>query len=255
MNNQAIALSACNDSVAVLDHYSGIGREHSLAPNPDFCLDRGDYRVRLAGEKGLLRSKVNRLVASLYGSRGLSMANSFCADGHAQQVTIVASRGRNVFGTLTLRMDSDAGLLADSLYREEIDDFRSRGYRLCEVTRLACDAEFNCPEVMATLFNVAFVLASDVYGCTDLVAEVHPRHIGYYRRTMGYQVAGPERMCLRVGAPAVLMRLSLDYAWSQICTVAGTCNRQDRNLYRLFLPLAEQRGLLEKLTTPASAGH
>lgn len=246
------ALPAYRDNAAAPDRYSETKLTPALTLNPGFSLERGDYRVHLAGEKGLLRAKVNGLVASLYRSRGLSTASSFYTDSRATQVTIAASRGKDVFGTLTLRMDSEEGLLADSLYRAEIDQLRQSGAFLCEVTRLACNSEMSCPEVMATLFNVAFLLASDVHARTDLVAEVHPRHVRYYQRAMGYRIAGPERICLRVGAPAVLMHLSLEFAWKQICELAGTCHRLDRNLYRLFLPEAEQSGLLSKLTKPVS---
>lgn len=77
------------------------------------------------------------------------------------------------------------------------------------------------------------------------LAEVRPRHAGFYRRTMGYRIAGAERICPRVSAPAVLLRL--DFAGSQIRRLVGTYTRRDRNLYRLFLPAAGQEALLNKL--------
>ncbi len=218
-----------------------------LTLNHNFSLDRSDYRVRLVGEQGHLRSEVNRLVTNLYGLRGLGTVSPIRSERQPGQITIAASRGENVFGTLTIGMDSDGGLLADSLYGEEIDALRKQGRRLCEVTRLALGSHLSCLEPMATLFNVAFLLASNVHARTDLLAEVHPRHVGFYRRTMGYRVVGPERICLRVGAPAVLMHLCLNFAGSQIRELAGSCFGQDRNLYRLFLSVAEQDALLEKL--------
>lgn len=242
MLNLSAALSAFTD-----DHNDG-DHNGNQALNHSFTLDRNDYRVRLVGELGELRAEVNRLVSSLYGLRGLGTASTHCSQKQPEQVTIAASRGDDVFGTLTLGMDSKAGLLADSLYRPEIDALRAQGRRLCEVTRLALNSHMNCLEPMATLFNIAFVVASEMNARTDLLAEVHPRHVGFYRRTMGYRVAGPERICLRVGAPAVLMHLSLDFASTQIRQLAGSYIRKDRNLYRLFLPVAEQNTLLEKLT-------
>lgn len=229
--------------------------EHNAHPtlNPDFSLVRNDYRVRIASEGSQLHSRASKLVTGMYGSRGLRASRPAPSVGRPElrrreQVTLAASRGHHVLGTLTLGMDSGIGLLADTLYRPEVDALRSRDNRLCEVTRLALDPELSCREVMATLFHVAFVLASEVYDRTDLLAEVHPRHAGFYRRTMGYRVVGPERLCPRVGAPAVLMHLSLEFASSQIRQLAGTCPRWNRNLYRLFLPPAEQEVLLRKLT-------
>lgn len=259
MSNYACAVpSATSERVTPQIPFSEAGSQDGLIINPGFSLDRDGFKVRLAGAKGHLRAKVDRLVTSLYGSRGLVTATSICTEEVTrtrgpEQVTIVAAKETDVFGTLTLTIDSDRGLLADSLYRSEIDPLREEGRRLCEVTRLALDSQINCLEVMAALFNVAFVLASDVHARTDLVAEVHPRHVGFYRRTMGYRVVGPERICQRVGgAPAVLMHLPLDYARSQIHQLAGTCLQRDRNLYRLFLPIQEQYKVLEKLTRPVT---
>jgi hypothetical protein len=226
--------------------------------NRDFAIDRGDYLIRLANENNRLYGAVNAFVSRMYGSRGLGTGASASSagqsrHGRADQVCLVASRGDQVVGTLTLTVDSGSGLQADSLYPPELEELRMRGCSLCEVTRLALGPEVNNPEVMAALFNVAFILSREVYGRTDLVAEVHPRHAGFYRRTMGYRVAGPERICSRVWAPAVLMHLRLEFARKQILQLAGTPSGGDRNLYRLFWPAAEQDMLLEKLIEPTAA--
>ncbi len=234
------------------ESYSRPDPGRDLTLNPDFSLLRSGYRVQLAGKEGPLRAQVDKLVANQYSSRGLRTAGVLRSAIQPGEATIVAARDQLVFATITLRTDSEAGLLADSLYSREIDALRVKGRRLCEVTRLALNAKSNCLEVMASLFNVAFVLARQVHDRTDLFAEVHPRHVGFYQRTMGYRVAGPERVCVRVGAPAVLMHLPLDYAGSQIRRFAGTSVRQDRNLYRLFLPAQEQDVLFNRLTSPVS---
>lgn len=244
--------TALHEAVATYN-YSDIELEENLSLNQDFSLERNDYRIRLAGERGKLRTEVNKLVNSLYGLRGLGTVNQPGLERQPKQVTIAASRDNDVFGTLTLGLDSKAGLLADSLYGPEIDALRSQGRRLCEVTRLAFDTQASRLEAMATLFNVAFVLARGVHARTDLLAEVHPRHVSFYQRTLGYQIAGPERLCLRVGAPAVLMHLCLDFAGRQIRQRASDCLRRDRNLYSMFLPVAEQDSLLKNLTVPSNA--
>lgn len=224
-----------------------VHNNHDLSLNPDFTLVRSDYRVRLANQESHLHNRASKLVASMYGSSGLMSSGSVITDREPTQVTLAASSGPHVFGTLTLGVDSGGGLMADSLYQREIDTLRGQGRRLCEVTRLALDPKLSCPEVMATIFNVAFVLASEVHARTDLLAEVHPRHAGFYRRTMGYRIVGPERTCQRVNARAVLMHLCLDFANSQIQQLAGTGTRGTRSLYRLFLPADEQEILRRKL--------
>jgi hypothetical protein len=240
INNQSVLLP---ESIHINPAYT---------PNADFTLSRSDYLVRLARERSHLHAQASNLVASMYSSRGLGIAGPdlavFQADRRRRtHTTLAATRGNDVVGTLTLEVDPGNKLLADSLYRRETDALREQGKRLCEVTRLALHPELSCREIMATLFHVTFVLATMGHYRTDMLAEVHPRHAGFYRRTLGFKVLGPERICLRVGAPAVLMHLCLEFAQSQISQLAGTSKRGDRNLYSLFLPDNEQQSLLKQL--------
>jgi len=241
---------------AEVAQYAATNPDDFLTLNPDFVLHRGDYRVQLAGEDNGLQESADRLVASVYGSRGLKVAGfppaPHSGHGNAAQETLVASRGQHVIGTLTVTVDAGTGLHAEAFYERQLSEMRLRGCRLCEVTRLAIHPDVQGHEVMATLFNVAFLVASEVYGRTDLVAEVHPRHAAFYRRAMGYRVAGPRHFCARVLAPAVLMHLQLAYARNQILKLAGTEGRGGHGLYRLFLPPAEQQGLLRKLALPTA---
>ena len=48
-----------------------------------------------------------------------------------------------------------------------------------------------------------------VHELADVFIEVNPRHVSFYRRALCFTVAGPERICPRVGAPAVLLRMSV----------------------------------------------
>lgn len=194
------------------------------------------------------------MVADRYNSRGLDLSEETQICSESDKVTIVVSDDQRVLATLTLCIDSPSGLFADMLYPRETAKLRDNGGRLCEVTRLAVDAQSNSPEAMAALFNVAFILSYCVFTRTDLLAEVHPRHAGFYRRTMGYRVAGPKRFCARVGAPAMLMHMRLGFAGDLIREFAGTEVNQDRNLYRLFVPPTEHDALLQQLTRPETVG-
>lgn len=220
--------------------------------NTDFTLTRSDYHVSLAEERSPLHKRASDLVASMYSSRGLDTSGEALATflpvrRRPGRATLAASRGDSVLGTLTFEVDPGNDLQADLLYRYELDELRSQGRRLCEVTRLALHPELSTREVMATLFHITFVLARSVHNRTSMLAEVHPRHAGFYKRTLGFKVVGPERICMRVGAPAVLMHLCLDFADEQISQLAGSCTRGDRNLYSLFLPHTEQEVMLKQL--------
>lgn len=223
--------------------------------NPEFAFTRSGYHIRLAHGTACLQKQVSQLIENMYGARGLQIQPGAAQAPRAGQTTLAACAGDHVFGTLTLGIDSPSGLLADTLYRDEIDDIRRNGGRICEVTRLAVESAFGSHEVLATIFNIAFILARHVHEMTDLIAEVHPRHAGFYRRLMGYRIVGPERTCPRVGAPAVLMHLCLDYADQQIRRLAGNPDADERSLYRLFLPQSEQNAVLRTLmqSMPAAA--
>lgn len=225
--------------------------------NSRFALNRSDYLVCMAQERSLLHTLASNLVTSMYSSRGLdtpssSLAALLSAPQRYDRSTLAATRGHDVIGTLTLEINPDNALQADALYREELDVLRAQGKRLCEVTRLALHPELSSREVMATLFHVTFILATMVHSCTDMLCEVHPRHAVFYQRTLGFKIIGPERICMRVGAPAVLMHLCLDFAQNQISRLAGTSTQGNRNLYSLFMPVAEQQALLADLL-PARA--
>jgi hypothetical protein len=220
--------------------------------NPDFALVRSAYHIRVANQANCLQTQVSKLIANMYGSRGLDTAQPSNLSSVPEQTTLAACAGDHVFGTLTLRVDSSSGLLADTLYRQQIDEVRATGRHVCEFTRLAMDPALSTPDVMASIFCVAFVLARQVHHRTDVFAEVHPRHVRFYQRHLGYKVAGPVRTCPRVNAPAVLMHLCLDYAEGQIIQLAGKSEATERSLYKLFLPLQEHVGLLNELITPGA---
>jgi len=228
-------------------------RQHAhVSVNPQFSLPRNDYEIGLAEPASGLQMQASALVAALYVARGLALPPAVMCD-ESPAYTLIAKRDDRVFGTMTLRLDQGGGLLADGLYREQIDGFRRDGARVCEVTGLALDPVYSSSEALASLFNVAFVLARAVYGCSALFAEVHPRHGAFYRRSMGYRLVGPELTCPRVNAPAVLLHLDLAYAEAQIEALAGKPTASARSLYSLFLPPVDNQSLRERLLLLAQA--
>lgn len=223
-----------------------------FAINPDFALMRTRYQIRFANGAECLQLRMGELVSNMYGARGLQIRQASAAAVRPGQTTLVACQGDHVFGTLTLGVDAGDGLLADTLYGDEIDAYRAQGCKVCEATRLAMDPALGTPDVMATIFNLAFMLARNAQRMTDAFIEVHPRHANFYRRMLGYQVVGPERTCPRVGAPAVLMHLSLATAETRLTNLTSNPDENDRSWYRYFLPQAEQASLIEKLILPTT---
>ena len=213
----------------------------------DFSIVRDDYHLRIVPKEGPLRQDVDRLIQRMYAWRGLHTDQSIAPDFHREQTTIAACKGDHVFGTLTVAVDVGHGLLADTLYRPQIDSARAKGAQVCEVTRLAMDPELGTPQALASLFHIGVIVARSVHGMSDCFVEVNPRHAPYYRRMMGYRLAGPNLTCPRVGAPAVLLQLSLAHAEQEAWRYGGTNSMKRHGLYGLFFSPAEHHEILHHI--------
>lgn len=220
--------------------------------NREFVLSRSDFQIRLGTTADGQRSRVSMLIQRMYAWRGLLTHAPSRIDDRPNQLTLVASRGATMFGTLTLGLDSPEGLYADELYADEIAAARARGARVCELTRLAIDPAFNSKEVLASIFHLAYIFGRLIHNRTDLFIEVNPRHVSFYKRMLGMRVAGEERICSRVNAPAVLLHLPLDYVDEQVELFAGKPDAGSRSLYSYFFSESEQKGLLRRLMADPS---
>ena len=124
---------------------------------------------------------------------------------------VLARRGEIPVGTVSVGIDSPAGLHVDEVYGDFVDPLRAEGRRLGEVVRLAVSHqhETDSRKTLAALFNAAHGIM--VANRLDYVfIEVNPRHVGFYRRALCFEVAGEARRCPRVNAPSVLLKMSVD---------------------------------------------
>jgi hypothetical protein len=179
-------------------------------------------------------------------------------DARPDTLTLLAedALGRSA-GTITLVFDpapsaghavpedhpACAGLPCDALFGDEVEPLRSAGRRLVEVTRLALKREQRDSSILLHLINAICVYAVRVRRFTDFVIEVNPRHVGFYRRLMGFEVLGSPRPCPRVnGSPAALMRLDLDLYVQAVRERARgrDTGPRPRSLYDRFLPLERE---------------
>jgi hypothetical protein len=155
----------------------------------------------------------DRLVAERYAWRGYQLSSIDPLKRAAQglggpYLSLLCEAQGSVVGTVTLGLDSEEGLYADQLYREEIDALRKQGSKLCELVRFAVVGGVEYRAVLDALFGLAYHLARALHSWTDLVIEVNPRHAKFYRRLLGFTQLGDEKLCPRVGAPSVLLSLS-----------------------------------------------
>lgn len=195
-----------------------------LHPSLDLCVNRHvegkAYRFGCARTRSDLVSATT-LIAKRYAWRGYEVNGVLSKMQPTNEVTLIASCGTQVKGTLTVRVDGQAPLLSEALYPDEIALLRSDGARLCEFGRLAFEEELNTLEILGPLFHLAILYAYTLNGCTDAVVEVNPRHRGFYQRLFGFEVLGEERTCERVSAPAVLLTLPLSDAAVRACEEGG----------------------------------
>jgi hypothetical protein len=194
----------------------------------------GDFRIGLAAAQAPC-SEAGRLIQRRYSWRGYEIDGARLVSRVASHGMLVVATGSHVFGTLTVGFDSPVGLQADQLYPQEMHAIRAQRRQVCEFTRLAVDPEYGTRDALAALFHVAFLYASQIHGCDEIVIEVNPRHVTFYRRMLGFVHAGPERLCPRVAAPAVLLRLACVHAAEQIAQHAGHHTEGERSLYPCFL--------------------
>lgn len=201
--------------------------------------------IRLADTEGH-RHAASFLVRKMYGWRGY---HSDPAHDDPNCVTLVASTPDKTLATITVGFDSPAGMAVGALYPDHVARMQADGARLCEFTRLAVDRNEHSRELLAMMFHVAYMYARRLHQRTDLLIEVNPRHVRFYMRMLGFRRLGPERMCPRVNAPAVLMWLPLAYAERQIALLGGKGDAAVgvRSLYPLFFSPTEENGITARL--------
>lgn len=211
----------------------------------DVVLSIKDFRIRLADtESG--RNSASMLINKMYSWRGYAGAHQVTHSPN--RITLTAFMKDVLIGTVTLSIDSPSGLLADDIFKDEVDKYRGEGRKLCELTKLAFDADVKSPFAFASLFHICFIYAVRLHQCTDAFIEINPRHRRYYERMLGFQQQGQLRTNTRVDAPAYLLWLGLDYMEDQIVKHGGTSDHPEaKSLYPYFFSVPEEEGITQRL--------
>lgn len=218
----------------------------------DCLLQRNDYSIHLVSSLKQ-RIKASTLIKRMYASRGYQTESTSVFSTSPNQYTFEARRSQQLIGTLTLTIDSDNGLLADTLYQTELDQFRRQGRRLCEVSKLAFNPETSSKEIFASLFHIAHIFAHHIYGADDAVIEINPRHATFYKRMLGFRQIGELRTCPRVNAPAVLLHLNREYVEKQIVHLTGQTKHCIKNIYPYFLTKRQENEIVQYVQVLRSA--
>lgn len=243
---------------AALSKQAGNGLPHELfpmaleqpeAPNIHTFNDEHKlFKIRLADDDGK-RSSASMLIDKMYSWRGYGSGAALNASPN--RITLVASHDGRTLGTVSLGIDSPIGLMVDEMYKEEADELRRAGRKLCEVGKLAVDHVVRSKRVLASLFHIVFIYAYRIHVCSDFLIEINPRHVAFYKKMLGFEEFGGLKICPRVDAPARLMRLDLDHMRDQISKYGGhaTTYAAEKSLYPYFFSPAEESGITQRLIT------
>jgi len=178
-----------------------------------------NFKVLIAS-KTSLRKKSYELAYDIYHEIGLTSAmderrksciSSYDLRKRTLTLLIKDFKGNDA-ATVTLYFDSNYGLPCDEIFSNEVIQLRNQNRKLCEVARWAIKKEYSySKKLLIGIFNMITIYARRVQKATDLVIEVHPRHVPFYKRLLLFQEISESKPCPRVnGSPAILLRLDFD---------------------------------------------
>jgi hypothetical protein len=220
----------------------------NIAPSEleEVIVNQDSYGIRLT-DTAEGRNSASMLISKMYAWRGYTGTHHFTDDPN--RITLTATDKGDVVGTLTLGIDSPIGLNADQIFKEELDQHRARGARLCEFTKLAFDPTVRSKTSLANLFHLAVIYARDIHNCTDIIIEVNPRHRRFYEHMLGFERQGDLKTNPRVNAPAYLLRVGLAFVTEQINKHGGTFSSTstERSFYPYFFSPREEQGIINRL--------
>jgi hypothetical protein len=214
----------------------------------EVVINQNTYGIRLTDtHEG--RNSASLLINKMYAWRGYAGTHRLSDDPNRITLTATEKGGLDAVGTLTLGIDSQVGLLADEVFKEELDGYRDQGYKLCEMTKLAFDPRVQSKGALASLFHLGVIYARDLHKCSHIFIEANPRHRRFYEHMLGFKRLGEAKDNPRVKAPAYLLCVSLDYVTEQIAKFGGTWEDagNERSFYPHFFSVKEERGIIERL--------
>jgi len=208
-------------------------------------VSRQEFKVRLANTEDR-RKSASLLIQKMYSWRGYDSPD---LTNDPYKITLVAYMGESVAGTLTLGLDSPQGMVVDQLYKAEADKLREQGRRICDVTKLAVDQDIKSKNVLGALFHLSVIYGRNIHNATDFLIEVNPRHALFYQRMIGFVPWGEERLCPRVNAPAVLLKLDLAYADEQVQKYGGlgASAQGVKSIYPYWFSKEDELGITQRL--------
>lgn len=184
-----------------------------------------------------------RLVGRLYSAEGY-LGNDHRGDSPyftlhhllSEATVFVAREGSHIIGTLTVILDSGAGLPMESLYGEDVDALRNAGRSVCEICSLAIDPyrEKRSSSLVLNLFKQAMSFLVYLTPVTDALITLKPSHAEFYGRRLGFSPMGGLKFDGRFSdAETVAMRLSREQV-SRLAAGSVSLDRRERWLAEFY---------------------
>ena len=127
-----------------------------------------------------------------------------------EMATFIAKVGGRVIGVLSIVGDSlELGLPSDAAFKPELDDLRSKGSRLCEVTNQAVAERHRKSAVATELMRCAMAHTTEA-GYDENVAAVSPGHSGFYRLLNFRQIGTERSYSTKIHDPVVALSMDVN---------------------------------------------
>jgi hypothetical protein len=171
--------------------------------------------------------------------------------------TFLAHDAGQFVGSLSVRLDSPRGLVADELYRDETAVLRDHGCRVCEFLNLTVDMNSAPKRALACLFHAAYLFAGAVWSCDYGVIEAPARHAEFFRASLGFESIGEERLNPRVSTVEQLLCVHLKAVLERLTRVGGRPDAaaQDPTLFPYGFSPEESVGVVRRLASLALSGN
>lgn len=217
----------------------------------EMAQQKDKFRVRLLSSDNEKREGTSLLIEKMYSWRGYHTKKQI--DEAPNRITLVAEFDGRIYGTITVNLDSDTGLSADETYPDVMHALRDEGRKVCEFGKFAVEQSVRSKRLMGTLFHLMCIYAFRIQDCDDVLIEVNPRHRAFYEKYLDFVPAAEERMCKRVGAPAILLRLTRELYRSRVDELGGRWRdlKEEKSMYKYFFPRQEEDAIAERLGRPA----
>lgn len=174
-------------------------------------LDR--YRVRIARDVHQ-HEDAFRLLHVAYAFQGIENIRSDKLRITPQHVlpeatVFVAYEGEQCVGTMTVTLDSPAGIPVEKDYPEAIERLRNHGSTLVEYGSLAVVRRCWSTGVVVLLNIAATYWAIHMLEATDIVMGVNPKALPLYRSLYGFRPLGKPKQHAELTAPVAAMSLRI----------------------------------------------